>query len=337
MATMVLSSVGAAVGGAIGGPLGAIAGQALGALAGSYIDQQIFGETRELSNGKLGDLQLQTAAEGASLPFVYGRVRVTGNIIWSTRFEEVVKEEKQGGKSTGPSTSVTSHSYYANFAVGLCEGQITAVRRIWANGKELEASSLNLRVYLGSEDQQPDPLIEAKQGAAPAYKCTAYVVFERLPLADFGNRLPQLAFEVLRSVEPLEQQIKAVTLIPGAGEFIYHPEEVLQELSPGNTRSVNRHGNGEETDLIRSLDEVQALCPNLQSVALVVSWFGDDLRASHCSIRPKVSNSTAKHLPVNWSVAGLARSQAQQVSLIDGKPAFGGTPSDASSWQPSKS
>ncbi|EEA94171.1 glycoside hydrolase TIM-barrel-like domain-containing protein [Pseudovibrio sp. JE062] len=330
MATMVLSNVGAAVGSALGGPIGAIVGQTLGAVGGAWIDQQIFGETREVSVGKLGDLQLQTAAEGASLPFVYGRVRVTGNITWATRLEEVVSEEKQGGKSTGSSTTVTSHSYFANFAVALCEGPITSVRRVWANGKQLDTSSINMRIYLGAEDQQPDPLIEAKQGSAPAYKGTAYVVFERLPLAEFGNRIPQLSFEVLRSIEPLEQQIKAVTLIPGAGEFAYHPQEIIEEISPGNTRSVNRHGKGEETDLVRSLDELQALCPNLKSVALVVSWFGDDLRASHCTIQPKVTYQTTQHLPENWSVAGLSRSEVPEVSRINDRPAYGGTPSDAS-------
>ncbi|KZL20987.1 hypothetical protein PsAD2_00979 [Pseudovibrio axinellae] len=329
MATMVLSSVGAAVGGAIGGPIGAMAGQALGALGGAWIDQQIFGETSQVSVGKLGDLQLQTAAEGASLPFVYGRVRVSGNIIWATRLEEVVKEEKQGGKATGSSSTLTSHSYYANFAVALCEGPITAVRRVWANGKELDTSTVNMRVYLGTQDQQPDPLIEAKQGVAPAYKKTAYLVFERLPLEEFGNRIPQFAFEVLRSIEPLERQIKAVTLIPGAGEFVYHPQEVLEEISPGNAKSVNRHGIGEETDIVRSLDELQAVCPNLKSVALVVSWFADDLRASQCTIQPKVTYQSTQNLPEDWSVAGLTRTQALQVSRINERPAYGGTPSDA--------
>ncbi len=330
MATMVLSSVGAAVGGAVGGPVGAALGQALGALGGAWVDQQVFSETRETSIGKLSDLQLQTAAEGASLPFVYGRVRVIGNIIWATRFEEVVSEEKQGGKSTGRSSSVTSHSYFANFAVALCEGPITAVRRVWANGKELDTSTLNLRIHSGKEDQQPDPLIEAKQGTAPAYKGTAYVVFERLPMARFGNRIPQLAFEVIRSIEPLENQIKAITLIPGSGEFVYHPKEIIEQVSPGYSRSVNQHGEGDQTDLLRSLDELQALCPNLKSVALVVSWFGDDLRASHCTIKPKVTEQNAHHLPENWSVAGLSRTQAEMVSRINNRPAYGGTPSDAS-------
>ena len=37
-------------------------------------------------------------------------------------------------------------------------------------------------------------------GAAntPAYRGTAYVVVEELPLGNYGNRLPQLSFEVFR-------------------------------------------------------------------------------------------------------------------------------------------
>jgi len=44
----------------------------------------------------------------------------------------------------------------------------------------------------------PDPFIQATMGArlAPAYRGTTCVVFENLPLAIFGNRLPPLSFEV---------------------------------------------------------------------------------------------------------------------------------------------
>ena len=40
-----------------------------------------------------------------------------------------------------------------------------------------------------------------------------------------------------------------------------------------------------------SIDELQALCPNLEWVTLVVAWFGDDLRAGACTIRPKVDDA----------------------------------------------
>lgn len=56
-----------------------------------------------------------------------------------------------------------------------------------------------MRVYYGTETQMPDSRIEADkgEGLAPAYRGTAYVVFDRLPLADYGNRLPNVEFEVV--------------------------------------------------------------------------------------------------------------------------------------------
>jgi hypothetical protein len=63
-------------------------------------------------------------------------------------------------------------------------------------------------------------------GAAntPAYRGTAYVVFEELPLDRFGNRMPQLSFEVFRPIldgTTAESVVRAVTLIPASGEFTY--------------------------------------------------------------------------------------------------------------------
>ena len=94
-----------------------------------------------------------------------------------------------------------------------------------------------MRLYTGDEAQTADPLIVAKEGEAPAYRGLAYVVFERLPLADFGNRIPQLSFEVLRPIGELEQMVRAVTLIPGATEFGYEMATVTQDRSgPGSRR-----------------------------------------------------------------------------------------------------
>ena len=83
---------------------------------------------------------------------------------------------------------------------------------MWADGQELDLSTVTYRLYLGSEDQLPDSLIEAKEGAgnAPAYRGIAYIVFERMALAPFGNRLPQLSFEVYRAVDAFEHSVRAV-------------------------------------------------------------------------------------------------------------------------------
>lgn len=337
MATLLLTAAGQAVGSALGGSagfaaLGGVLGKAAGAIAGSVVDQSLFGASRTIETGRLSDLSVQSSNEGASLPRVYGRCRLAGQVIWATSFEEEVSEEKQGGKGGGggSSTTVRSYAYFGNFAVALCEGPITRFGRIWADGKPLDTSGLNIRFYRGTADQQPDPLIAGLQANTPAYRGTAYVVFEHLPLEAFGNRLPQLSFEVTRSIEPLEDNIRAVTLIPGAGEFVYQPTTVTSQPRPGVTEAVNRHVSLANSDWTAALDELQALCPKLESVGLVVAWFGDDLRAGHCQIAPRVEVSAKTTSGASWSVAGLTRAQAQVVSSVDGKPAFGGTPSDLS-------
>ncbi|MGO4525580.1 glycoside hydrolase/phage tail family protein [Microvirga sp. 2MCAF35] len=339
MATIVLQTVGAAVGGMIGGPIGAMAGRALGGLAGAVIDNALFSgdNTKYVEGPRLRDIDGLTSTEGAPIPRVYGRARIGGQLIWATRFEEVVNSKtdrsSQGGKGmSGPKTVTTTYSYFANLAVGLCEGRIAFIRRVWADGREIDLSTITMRVHAGSETQGADPLIVAKEGAqnAPAYRGLAYVVFERLPLADFGNRVPQFSFEVVRPIDGLNRMVRAVCLIPGASEFGYDTLPVSQVLDLGKTRPENRHQMQRDTDMAASLDAMQALCPNLKRVSLVVSWFGDDLRAGSCLVEPRVDVKTKTNDGATWSVAGVTRADAKAVSLVSGSPAYGGTPSDES-------
>ncbi|WP_114945488.1 baseplate multidomain protein megatron [Microvirga calopogonii] len=337
MATIVLQTVGAAVGGMIGGPIGAMAGRALGGLAGAAIDNALFSgdSTKHVEGPRLKDIDGLTSTEGAPIPRVYGRARIGGQLIWATRLEEVANTDRssQGGKGMGgQKTTTTSYSYFANLAVCLCEGRIAFIRRVWADGRELDLSTVTMRVHAGSETQSADPLIVAKEGAqnAPAYRGLAYVVFERLPLADFGNRVPQFSFEVVRPVDGLNRMIRAVCLIPGASEFGYDTLPVTQVLGLGKTRPENRHQMQRDTNVAASLDALQALCPNLKRVSLVVSWFGDDLRAGSCLIEPRVDVKTKSNDGTTWSVAGVTRAGAKAVSLVSGSPAYGGTPSDES-------
>ena len=330
MATLVLQAAGAAIG-SLFGPLGAMAGRAIGGLAGYAVDQAVFADRRTIEGARLADLDVQASREGAPIPRVYGRVRLSGQIIWATRYEEVVSESREGGKGgLGGGNTVRTYSYFANFAIGLSEGPIARVGRVWADGKPFDLSTVTHRLYVGDRTQLPDSLIEAKQGDAPAYRDTATIVFERLALEDFGNRIPQLSFEVIRPVAGVEQLIRAVTMIPGSTEFGYDPEPVSRMVSPGNRVALNRHVDGADSDWQAALDELQAICPAVARVGLVVAWFGDDLRANTCSLKPAVVDRTTVTAPANWQAAGLTRATAQLNSTYDGKPAFGGTPSDAS-------
>jgi hypothetical protein len=337
MAALLLSAAGAAIGGSLFGPVGAIAGRIAGAVAGSAIDHALLAGTRDrqVEGPRLSDLDVMASTEGAPIPRVYGRVRLSGQVIWATKLEEVIstRTDSQGGKG-GPkaTTTTTTYSYFANLAIGLCDGPIGHVLRIWADGKPLDLSGMTFRVHRGSEDQTPDPLIVAKEGAdnAPAYRGLAYVVFERLPLENFGRRIPQLSFEVVRPIGQLEQMTRAVTLVPGTTEFGYEPSTIVQVLGPGQSAPENRHVAYAASDVEASLDELQAVCPNLERVAIVVAWFGSDLRADHCALRPGVDNRDKTTHGATWSVAGLNRSNAYLVSSVDERPAFGGTPSDLS-------
>ena len=168
-------------------------------------------------------------------------------MIWATRFEEQVTVERAGGAGgkglTQNKAKNTTYAYFANFAVGVCEGEIAEVRRVWADGKELDLGKYTLRIYRGDEAQTSDPLTVAREGAdrAPSYRGLAYVVFERLPLADFGNRVPQLAFEIIRPLDGLGALIRGVDLIPGATEYGYAVNAHIEKRGEGVSTSENRH------------------------------------------------------------------------------------------------
>ncbi len=328
MATIVLQAAGAFLGGMLG-PVGAVVGRAAGAMAGYALDQAIINGTRRLEGARLNDPRPFSAEDGAALPRIYGSVRLNGTLIWATRFEEEATSERAGAKG-GP--KVTSYSYYANLAFAPCEGPVSGVRRIWADGREIDQTRFEIRTYRGDDTQLPDPLIEARQGQgnAPSYRGTAYIVFERFPLADYGNRVPQFSFEVMRAVGGLSADIRAVTLIPGSTEYGLSPSLVTQTQRPGEAEALNRHVLHAGSDLVASLDELQALCPKLEHIGLVATWFGNDLRAGDCTIRPMVTQASSHAQSQAWCVSGVERGDAVEVSRHDGHAAYGGTPSDRS-------
>jgi hypothetical protein len=212
MATLVLGTIGRV----FGGPVGGIIGTAVG----GFVDRAVLGGGGG-GSGRLANLTVQSAAYGEAIPVVSGRMRVAGNLIWTAG---IVESSGAGGKRNGGSSS-SAYVYTASFAVGLGAGPIADIGRIWADGRQIRAADgafltpTVMRLHNGDEGQQVDPLIAAAEGVdgTPAYRGIAYVVFEDLALVDFGNRIPNLTFELIADEGEIDMgsAIRALTRVDG--------------------------------------------------------------------------------------------------------------------------
>ncbi|OAN68370.1 host specificity protein [Rhodobacteraceae bacterium EhC02] len=345
MATILLSAAGAAIGGSIGGTalgLSMVAvGRLVGATLGRAIDQRLLGQGSEaVETGRVDRFRLTGSGEGEAITQLYGRMRIGGHVIWASDFNETVTVTRTGGGKGSPRVTQTSYSYSISLAIALCEGVITGVPRVWADGMEIAPSDLNMRVHHGDAHQQPDPRIEAVEGTGqvPAYRGTAYVVIEDLPLARFGNRVPQFEFEVIRPDQRWHladdpdpaHLVRAVAMMPGSGEYALADTPVSYVHGPGQARSANVNSPSGQPDLVTSLHRLQAEAPHARATSLIVSWFGDDLRCGDCTIRPKVEQRSVDGQGMPWTVSGLTRTAATEIAQLNGRPVYGGTPTDQS-------
>ena len=311
------------LGGALGASLAGAIGGAVGSVAASFVNG-LFTAPTHTEGPRLKAQSITGGSEGAPMNLLYGASRMSGNIIWATRFEEEPTDRETGGKG-GPKNINTEYTYFMNFAIAFCEGEVSHIGRIWAGGKLVDQGKYGIRIYLGTETQMPDELIVAKEGAArsSAYRGTCYIVFERLPVAEFGSQ-PQITAEVFRSVGTLEPKITAVAFNPDAGEFGLDTIEQTQNID-GEALPENRHVMTAPTDFLASMDELQALAPNVANATLHPQWFADDLRCGRAKIRPAVRD---RNNAVAWACHTEGRSTAAHVTHLFGLPLFGGTSDD---------
>lgn len=184
MASVLFSTFGTALAGPLGG--------AIGSLVGGQADSLLFGRR----GGALAERRAQSSAYGDSFPYVHGRIRQPGILIWHSELRT------SGGGKGG---TARSNALVASLAVAVSSRPIVRIGRIWADGREFRNESGEfsiptvMRIYTGAELQRPDPVIEAVEGIGncPAYRGLAYVVFEDLNLSSFGNRIPNFSFEVI--------------------------------------------------------------------------------------------------------------------------------------------
>src|SRR5512139_2245744 len=235
--TLGVTAAGAFAGSYFGNPM---MGAQLGFMVGSIAGALLFPGGEDQHGPRLGDLRVGDASYGVPIPLVYGTARVAGNMIWTSGLEE--RSNEQSMKGGGPTS--TTYTYYSSFAIGLCEGSLASVRKIWLDTKlvydvsagnlgiinqrvgdidprhlltadelaerrdeiqaELSKVQSALTIYLGTETQLPDPVMEAHEGVGevPAHRGLAYLLFADLPLEAYGNRLPNVSAEVMTESAP---------------------------------------------------------------------------------------------------------------------------------------
>lgn len=200
MAQAVGGVVGAVVGFFVGGPAGAQWGWAIGSAIGTSFTT--------IKQPRIGDLAEIRAGEGGPRARVYGTFRpIGGQVVWSGTPREIRTRQRSG--KGGP--KVESSTILRSYAIGICEGPITGVSRIWRNNElvydvrptsEILAESAQWiqgkTLLLGGWNQLPHPTIEAEAGAgnAPAMRGTALLVITDEDLTDLRGAIPAYQFEV---------------------------------------------------------------------------------------------------------------------------------------------
>ena len=188
MSELAIPLAGAAVGFYVGGPMGAAIGWSVGTYA-STPDPE----------AELPDLRVQTSQYGVGLPFIAGKQRVSGNIIWAA--DKTTYDVDTGGKGGAPGGNQTG--YRISLAIAICQGPILGITAVWEQGK-ITADATNQgklpgKLYLGSDVQTADPTIEAVEGVGnvPAYRGLSYMVLTDFDLGVSGA-IPQFTFEVVK-------------------------------------------------------------------------------------------------------------------------------------------
>ncbi|MGN7611892.1 phage tail protein [Magnetococcales bacterium HHB-1] len=171
-------------------------------------------QSPDQGGARIGDLDTQGSSYGLAIPVIYGRQKVAGNLLFLSPIQTQIRTSSRtisggkGGGSRSQKVTITYYTYTVDVAFALCKGSINSVRRIWVDGQifldpAIKTSS-SIKVYKGSESQQPDPTLEAHFGVGktPAFRGLAYVVINNFVL--FKNsrspinahRLPTFQFEV---------------------------------------------------------------------------------------------------------------------------------------------
>ena len=227
MSTLLTGTAGASLGSMAAGTFGwtAATWSKIGWIAGVAVGTYLFspdGPDVVQEGPRLDDLKVTTSTYGMDIPIVYGSYRIAGNIIWALPLQETRHEERQEEGKGGGSSSSTNiwYTYDATFAIALCEGEISSIKKIWFGSKLVYDNGSsnylnNITIYKGTSTQNIDWRIQSDKADAPAYRSIAYIVFNDIPLEDYGNIIPNVSCEIVSQINILSEICSDLSLYSG--------------------------------------------------------------------------------------------------------------------------
>lgn len=155
------------------------------------------GQTVTTRANKISDFTVATASYGGAVPVVYGTSRLAGNVIYYDDFTAHEHRETQRTGKGGKSKSVSiTYTYTVAVILGLCEGPIHGVGKVWL-GKDVyqyPSDQIGMTLYDGSQ-KAPWPYVKGKHpDKALTYENLAYMAGV-IDLGDSGS-MPDYNFEV---------------------------------------------------------------------------------------------------------------------------------------------
>jgi hypothetical protein len=146
----------------------------------------------------IADFQINTASYGEVVPEILGTTRVSGNII---DYEDFTAHEHKSttrtGKGGGSKHTEITYTYTVAAAIGLCEGPIKGIGKVWRDKEvyQYPNEKIELTLFKGDYGQTPWPYMLSKHpDKALPYSGLAYMA----GVVDLGDRgsLPQYNFEI---------------------------------------------------------------------------------------------------------------------------------------------
>lgn len=184
------------------------------------------GQNTSTSETPATGVQFQSSANGLPIPIIFGKTRVSPNLIWYGDFTAVPHTTTQssgsGGKGGGggSTSSNTTYTYTASFALALGEGPLYSVPQVWISKEAPVAASSLFTAFLGGYSQAPwSYLTGAHPTQALNYRGIGYAAANGYDLGNSAS-LPNHNFEV----------VGLLPLNVGGGVYDADPRDIVNEL-----------------------------------------------------------------------------------------------------------